>query len=64
MPENDCCAKGDNQRALPREKSKILEWEGEKDGWGTWTRTRTSGVRVRGSTINLFPSGGMFGVIF
>ncbi len=24
-------------------------------GWGTWTRTKTSGVRVRCSTIKLFP---------
>ncbi len=28
-------------------------WEGF--GWGTWIRTRTNGVRVRGSTVNLFP---------
>ena len=28
----------------------------EKAGWGTWIRTRTNGVRVRGSTVNLFPS--------
>jgi threonine dehydrogenase-like Zn-dependent dehydrogenase len=27
-------------------------------GWGTWIRTRTNGVRVRGSTVNLFPSAG------
>ena len=27
----------------------------EKAGWGTWIRTRTNGVRVRGSTVNLFP---------
>jgi hypothetical protein len=26
-------------------------------GWGTWIRTRTNGVRVRGSTVNLFPTG-------
>ena len=26
-------------------------------GWGTWIRTRTSGVRVRGSTVKLSPSG-------
>src|SRR6478752_7380479 len=25
-------------------------------GWGTWIRTRTNGVRVRGSTVNLFPN--------
>lgn len=25
-------------------------------GWGTWTRTRTDGVRVRCSTIKLFPN--------
>ena len=25
-------------------------------GWGTWIRTRNNGVRVRGSTVNLFPS--------
>ena len=24
-------------------------------GWGTWIRTRTNGVRVRWSTVNLFP---------
>src|SRR5690606_13100590 len=29
----------------------------EEDGWGTWIRTRTNGVRVRGSTVNLFPIG-------
>jgi hypothetical protein len=29
----------------------------ECDGWGTWIRTRTNGVRVRGSTVNLFPNG-------
>ena len=28
----------------------------ERFGWGTWIRTRTNGVRVRGSTVNLFPS--------
>ena len=27
-------------------------------GWGTWIRTRTNGVRVRGSTVNLFPNMG------
>ena len=27
-----------------------------ESGWGTWIRTRTNGVRVRGSTVNLFPS--------
>lgn len=26
------------------------------NGWGTWIRTRTDGVRVRRSTVNLFPS--------
>ena len=25
-------------------------------GWGTWIRTRTDGVRVRSSTVKLFPS--------
>jgi hypothetical protein len=25
-------------------------------GWGAWIRTRTNGVRVRGSTVNLLPS--------
>ena len=25
-------------------------------GWGTWIRTKTSGVRVRCSTLKLFPS--------
>lgn len=25
-------------------------------GWGTWTRTKTNGVRVRCSTIKLFPN--------
>ena len=29
----------------------------ESVGWGTWIRTRTNGVRVRGSTVNLFPNG-------
>src|SRR5690606_20370822 len=24
-------------------------------GWGTWIRTRTNGVGVRGSTVNLCP---------
>ncbi len=27
-----------------------------KVGWGTWIRTRTDGVRVRRSTVNLFPN--------
>ncbi len=27
-----------------------------KAGWGTWIRTRTDGVRVRRSTVNLFPN--------
>ena len=27
----------------------------KSNGWGTWIRTRTNGVRVRGSTVNLFP---------
>lgn len=30
--------------------------QGIQFGWGTWIRTRTNGVRVRGSTVNLFPS--------
>ena len=25
-------------------------------GWGTWIRTKTNGVRVRRSTVKLFPS--------
>ena len=29
---------------------------GREVGWGTWIRTRTNGVRVRGSTVNLFPN--------
>ena len=28
-----------------------------RDGWGTWIRTRATGVRVRGSTAKLSPSG-------
>lgn len=27
-------------------------------GWGTWIRTKTDGVRVRCSTVKLFPSSG------
>ena len=27
-------------------------------GWGTWIRTRTDGVRVRCSTVKLFPNNG------
>lgn len=30
--------------------------QGIQFGWGTWIRTRTNGVRVRWSTVNLFPS--------
>lgn len=33
----------------------------EQIGWGTWIRTRTNGVRVRGSTVNLFPSAAAIG---
>lgn len=33
----------------------MLEIEGGV-GWGTWIRTRTNGVRVRWSTVNLFPN--------
>ena len=32
-----------------------FHWK-KKVGWGTWIRTRTNGVRVRGSTVNLFPN--------
>ena len=28
----------------------------EINGWGTWIRTRTDGVRVRCSAVKLFPS--------
>ena len=42
----------DSQRPDSSMKSKA-----EKQfGWGTWIRTRTNGVRVRGSTVNLFPN--------
>jgi hypothetical protein len=27
-------------------------------GWGTWIRTKIDGVRVRCSTVELFPTGG------
>ena len=36
---------------------KALENQGLVSGWGTWTRTKTNGVRVRCSTIKLFPNG-------
>lgn len=29
--------------------------DGPEAGWGTWIRTRTDGVRVRCSTVKLFP---------
>ena len=38
----------------------ILIFNREKLGWGTWIRTRTNGVRVRGSTVNLFPNGRLY----
>lgn len=40
-------------------RKKLVEPSRPQDiqfGWGTWIRTRTNGVRVRGSTVNLFPS--------
>lgn len=30
----------------------------EEIGWGTWIRTKINGVRVRRSTVELFPSRG------
>src|SRR5690606_8032086 len=39
-------------RYVPDEKGKNA---GKSSGWGTWIRTRTNGVRVRWSTVNLFP---------
>lgn len=30
----------------------------ERIGWGTWIRTKIDGVRVRSSTVELFPSSG------
>ena len=30
--------------------------ENNRIGWGTWTRTKINGVRVRRSTIELFPN--------
>jgi hypothetical protein len=38
-----------------RHEAKLLNYNKES-GWGTWIRTRTNGVRVRGSTVNLFPN--------
>ncbi len=40
----------------PRFSSVSEAWSGR--GWGTWIRTRTDGVRVRCSTVKLFPNGG------
>jgi exopolyphosphatase / guanosine-5'-triphosphate,3'-diphosphate pyrophosphatase len=36
-------------------KKAVYKPVSEAAGWGTWIRTRTNGVRVRGSTVNLFP---------
>jgi hypothetical protein len=33
----------------------LTELTGRSIGWGTWIRTKTNGVRVRCSTIKLFP---------
>lgn len=38
------------------ENKKAVENQRLKIGWGTWTRTKTNGVRVRCSTIKLFPN--------
>ena len=38
--------------ALSRKNSRNVH----KNGWETWTRTKIDGVRVRCSTIKLFPS--------
>ncbi len=35
---------------------KMLLFIISKIGWGTWIRTKINGVRVRCSTIKLFPS--------
>ena len=41
--------------ALAEGTAIISRYFGDSDvGWGTWIRTRTNGVRVRGSTVNLF----------
>lgn len=34
----------------------IIDLIDKKFGWGTWIRTKIDGVRVRCSTIELFPS--------
>lgn len=39
-----------------RYKDKLLNYNMES-GWGTWIRTKIDGVRVRCSTIELFPNG-------
>ena len=35
----------------------LKDFKDLKAGWGTWIRTRTDGVRVRCSTVKLFPNG-------
>lgn len=46
--------KRDSQGSNSSTKSMVRK----RGGWGTWIRTRTNGVRVRGSTVNLFPNEG------
>lgn len=38
--------------------AKLLIYLREVVGWGTWIRTKIDGVRVRCSTVELFPSKG------
>ena len=51
-----CVAECSNCRAAQGAHQR-LQWRRSLDGWGTWIRTRTSGVRVRGSTVKLSPTG-------
>lgn len=46
------------RRARSREQNSSKIRGLGRNGWGTWIRTRTSGVRVRGSTVKLSPSRG------
>lgn len=42
-------------QALGAQQSKHRQYQKERAGWGTWIRTKIDGVRVRSSTIELFP---------
>ncbi len=56
VPRCDWSGRFRRRRAPRAQHEELSVSEAGEVGWGTWIRTRTNGVRVRGSTVNLFPT--------